>query len=234
MTSDSGLGAESGAGKMRRRLIEILSAVVGVGLVAALWAYRNGTGPEWFPAAGTDSASTGAPGSVQVVPSVTPASTSSGSSPTTSSQIDSSQVDASSIQKGILSSSHLETTQRTVQSVTDASANPPATVDAAEVQAVTRELSSARAEIESVTAELEQLDVSFDALEAVYAEREERGEDMRQLDSQMMVQLEELVSEYQSLESVLAEARSAEALAAEELEKLRGRGSEESEQPEER
>ena len=227
MTSGSGIGA----GNLRRRLIEILSAVIGIGLVAVLWTYRNGTGPDWFPAAGTDAASTVEPIPGQGTPSVTSgveSSSSVGSSPAGFSQIDSSQVDSSTLQKGMPSSSDLESTRQTVQSVNDASANAP---DAAEVQVVTRELSSARAEIESVTAELERLDVSFDALDAVYAEREERGEDMRLLNDEMMAQLEELVSQYQSLESVLAEARSAEALAAEELDKLRGRGSEEPEAP---
>ncbi|HEY5646062.1 MAG TPA: hypothetical protein VIS76_08985 [Pseudomonadales bacterium] len=80
----------------------------------------------------------------------------------------------------------------------------------------------ARAELATVRSDLERLDERFDEKDAELARLEEEGADPDEIEEQMLIFLDAVVTQYEELEGRLATAEAAEHAAADRLQALRG------------
>ena len=80
----------------------------------------------------------------------------------------------------------------------------------------------ARAELATVRSDLERLDEQFDEKDAELARLEEEGADPDEIEEQMLIFLDAIVTQYDELEGRLATAEAAEHAAADRLQALRG------------
>ncbi len=95
-------------------------------------------------------------------------------------------------------------------------------VDEVVLMEATQEWEAARESLKAVEAQLNQLDTVFDAREAEFAELEAQGTDPEMLEEEMLIFLDGVVTQYDELETRLAEAEDAERAASERLITLRG------------